>query len=120
CFCTLLVSWTNLSFIPAPFYEDIGWVDANYLPLIEPYRAIKLLGEEYTNDWKISLYVPPEEKELDYYLSIQNIQKISVQKNIIMIYSPDSLNVNTTGNFDIPEYYWFVIIPNQNIEIGFK
>ncbi len=118
--CTLYVFWAYLAARPAPFYEDIGWVDAEYLPLIEPYRAVKMTDEELPTDWRITLYVSPEEKQLDYYLGIHNVQKISVQKNIIMVYSPDSLSVTTSGGFKIPEYYWFIIVPGKDIEIGFE
>jgi hypothetical protein len=120
CSCTLLVFWAYSAALPAQFYEDIGWVDAEYLPLIEPYRAVKMTDEGFPHDWRISLYVSPEEKELNYYLGIHNVQKISVQKSIIMVYSPDSLNVTTSGDFKIPEYYWFIIIPGKNIEVGFE
>lgn len=89
-----------------PFYErDAGW-DYMRIPLIKPYEAIKLKG---SNSWNIKLHA------LKLQMSISNVKKVDVVKNVIVAYADSTL----LKGEEVPEA-WFVIIPDQQIEKGFS
>lgn len=107
-----------------PFFKDDGGFDAAYIPLIKPYRVVKLLGGEAGRNehkWVIDLIVPPDKKDLYYYLQIYDVTKIAVVDKVIIAYSPDSITL-TDGDKRVGQeiLYWFVIIPDQKIETGFE
>src|SRR5690349_21139106 len=84
---------------PRSFYKNYGDFGAAYIPLVEPYKAIKLLGKQANGDehkWAIDLLVSPEKKDTYYYLSIYDVTKIAVEKNVIMAYSPDSISLTNS------------------------
>ena len=109
---------------PPTFYKDDGGYDAAYIPLIEPYRVVKLLGGEragIVHKWSIDLIVPASEKEIYYYSQIYDVTKIAVENRVVMAYSPYSEEL-TERERQIGQkiLHWFVIIPDQKIEIGFE
>lgn len=102
------------------FYEDTGDWDAMRLPLVYPYEILKLDQKLEINQklgWSMKLYVPPEEKDLHYY-TIHDVQGVSVENRIIMIYSSYSGGVDPWSGQKI--LYWFILVPDERIEKGFE
>lgn len=97
-----------------PFYQDNGESSFGSFPLIKPYKAINA-DKEF--GWYIDLHVDPSMKELYYYNSLRNIEKIAVENGVIMVYTPYIKSVNK--EFGEKVMHWFVIVPDQNIETGF-
>ncbi len=107
------------------FYENYRTYDAAYLPLIEPYKAVKIFGiignTNNKHEWGIDLIVPPDKKKLYYYLYIYDVTKIAVENKIIMAYSPDSISLSADDkHVGQKVLFWFVIVPDQNVETGFE
>lgn len=98
-----------------PFYNEGSEFDSLGFPLIKPYFAM-MIFDEY--GWGINLQLRPSERDFYYYMSIENIEKISVDNGIIMVYSP--LEVEVEESVGQKVLHWFVIIPNENIEMGFE
>ena len=97
-----------------PFYRNSSEWDHLRFPLIKPYYAI-YITDEY--GWVIPFEGSPLGRDFYYYTSVANVQKISVENNIIMIYTPVTNPVDEGLGEKV--LYWFVIIPEQNIEMGF-
>jgi len=107
-----------------PFYSNYGDFGAGYIPLVKPYKAVKLFGKTVDGNehkWVIELIVPPDQKELYYYLYIYDVTKIAIENQVIMAYSPDSKTL-TDHDKRVGQkvLYWFVVVPDQNIETGFE
>jgi hypothetical protein len=109
---------------PKSFYKNYGDFGAAYIPLVEPYKAVKIfkgVNSKYKENWQIDLIVSPDKKELYYYLYIPNVTEISVEKKVIMAYSPDSISLTDHAkSVGQKILYWFVIVPDKNIETGFE
>jgi hypothetical protein len=101
------------------FYEASG-LDAMRVPLIKPYEMLKIDYEKpgwWSLGWSVMLHISPSEKEVYYYLNINDIKKIAVENRVIMIYSTDAKEVRIDAGQKI--LYWFVLIPDEKIETGF-
>jgi hypothetical protein len=97
-----------------PFYKDDGWWDHLRFPLIKPYYAI-LIKDEY--GWSIPLEGSPSDRDFYYYIQINDVQKIAVENGVIMFYTPTIQKVDeSVGQKAL---FWFVVIPDQNAEMGF-
>ncbi len=98
---------------PDEFYS--AWVDwgSPRFPLIKPYAAFYVSENA---KWSINLLVP-RSRELNHYLNITEIEKVAVNKDVIIVYTSHSQK--TGPNDPLITLYWFVIIPNQEIERGF-
>lgn len=96
-----------------PFYS--AWVDwdSPRFPLIKPYEVDYVGGDV---GWTIPLHSLHPSSELRDFLSIYNVEKISVADGVIMVYASYEL---ATGNGNTNDLSWFVIIPDQEIETGF-
>jgi hypothetical protein len=92
------------------FYRSYGDFDSIRFPLIKPYETIKI-SDEF--GWEIALINLPN------YGSILNIEKISIENNIIMVFSNTDSYQGDINNNDRKILKWFVIIPEENIEEGF-
>jgi hypothetical protein len=116
----LLVAIFSFScFIPAnnpdPFYS--AWKDwgGPRFPLIYPYDVFYIGGSE---KWTITLHSHQKSEELHYYQSINDVDKIFVANNVIMIHSSYEEKIeNNNLNQDLS---WFVFVPNEEIEKGFE
>lgn len=119
----IIFSFLGLSWMESvPFYKNSGDIDSMRIPLIEPYKAVKLNGSSgEKNGWSIDLIIPPEEKEIYYYTYLYDVTKVAVENNVIMAYSPDSISL-TDDDKRVGQkvLYWFVIVPDQKIETGFE
>jgi hypothetical protein len=123
--CTLLVISFALILMPScktveylkqdPFYRNGSEWDHLRFPLIKPYFAI-YIDDEY--GWGIPLEGSPSNRDFYYYLQIHDVQKIAVEKGVIMVYTPYKELVDARVGQKI--LYWFVFIPDQNIEQGFE
>lgn len=88
-----------------PFYNDTGEGKFLVVPLIKPYRVT--IDKNSSLVWLIRLDNPRLIND-KLYLSIHNVEKIFVDKHIIMAYAPDD------------PWHWVVIFPEQKIEKGFE
>lgn len=104
-----------------PFYDPYGEdYPRNHLPLIKPIEATR---ERSSYPWIISLpYCPwvsiPNSQEEYGYCHIEELDKFAVENGVIMAYSS---YVDKRADAYIQEnyYHWFVIIPDQELAIGF-
>lgn len=87
------------------FFKSTGGWDYKRIPLIEPYQAIN------TNDsWFIDL-----QTDTIRYQNLAGATKLDViDKQYIVTYGADKLFSGTQA-----DEVWFVIIPAENIEVGF-
>jgi hypothetical protein len=92
-----------------PFYQSTGGLDFLRIPLIKPYDAIK--GNEKLG-WEIDMKTNDT-----YYISIKGIEKIAIEKGIILIYTP--YNEESAEGLGEKILYWFALIPSKGIEKGF-
>jgi hypothetical protein len=99
-----------------PFYRSIGDYDFNRLPLIEPYDAITLTGASKKSAWQIDLH-PSTASTKTYYSEISDVRKLSVNKGVIMAYTPYFKQY--LKDQGLKNLYWFVIVPSKKVEIGF-
>jgi hypothetical protein len=97
-----------------PFYRNGSEWDHLRFPLIKPYYVIYISDK---NGWQIPLETDPSWRDFYYYFTLQDIQKISVEKGVIMIYTPYKQLVEESVGEKV--LYWFVFVPNQEIEMGF-
>jgi hypothetical protein len=99
---------------PDPFYS--AWVDSGVprFPLIKPYAAFY---DEQNSKWSIKLYAKKPSDELLYYLGINDVEKISIYKGVIMVYNNPTPKNNPDDS--IKSLYLFVLIPSQETERGF-
>jgi hypothetical protein len=49
------------------------------------------------------------------YGQVQNIEQVAIEYGVILVYAPESMP-SSTG----PDWDWFVIMPETNVEIGFE
>ena len=96
-----------------PFYVSSGDWDFLRLPLIEPYEIIK--GDESLG-WSMDLFIAPAEE--NYYRSVKRIEKIAIEKDVILIHSSYIESSAEVLGMDI--LFWYVIVPNERIEKGFE
>ncbi len=97
-----------------PFYRSGSEWDHLRFPLIKPYYAT------YAADghgWNVNLEGGSLKLDSQYIFTIEHIQRIAVAEGVLMIYS--SIQNSFDGNLEEKPPYWYVIIPEQNIEIGF-
>lgn len=97
-----------------PFYRGTGDWESLRFPLIKPYEVVKS-SEEL--GWRVKLELSPS-KENTSYFSIKGIKKIAVDNGIIMIYSP--YKDDTALSLGEKLLYWFVLIPDKSIEVGYE
>ncbi len=99
------------------FFSNHGGGDSLSIPLIEPYEATKIKA---IPGWFINLHLPFEQRANDMksYGSIDGVEKIAIQNNIIMIYTPLIDSTAVSLNYKIA--HWFIISPNENLEMGFE
>jgi hypothetical protein len=98
-----------------PFYNDGSDWDHLRFPLIKPYYAT---WSTHGLGWAINLHVSPLDKDIYYYLSLLDVQKIAVENGVIMVYTPYEESVDEDVGQKV--LYWFAIVPHQNIETGFE
>jgi hypothetical protein len=95
-----------------PFYSNYETWDTVRFPLIKPYEAVKA-----NNRWSINLPISPYENGIPNYIDIYQPEKVSVSKNVIMVYTTYTpVDVATLGEQPL---YWFVLLPDEKREIGF-
>ncbi len=88
------------------FFESRGGWDYRRIPLIEPYQAISSDKET----WTISL----KTDSIRYQFSIGPTKLDVVNNRFVIIYAPNA----ALGGERFNEV-WFIIIPEENTEIGF-
>ena len=98
-----------------PFYNNGSELDHFRFPLIKPYYAIWVTEEL---GWSIPLEVSPSEKDIYYYITLNDVQKIAVENNVIMVYTQYEEDVHKEVGQKV--LYWFAMVPNENIEVGFE
>jgi hypothetical protein len=90
------------------FYNDYSREDLYRLPLLKPYELLNIYGADPTDldfhSWSLKL--------LSGDRSQLNVSNIQVSKGVIYGHGKDGLT--------LPPNYWFVIIPEQKIEMIFK
>jgi hypothetical protein len=96
-----------------PFYVSDGDWDFLRMPLIEPYEIIK--GSEDLG-WSMKLFIAPTEQ--NYYRSVKRIERIAIEENAILIHS--SYIESSAEVLGKEILFWYVIIPDEKIEKGFK
>jgi hypothetical protein len=99
------------------FYNDVGTWDSMNLPLIKPYYLI-YISKDY--GWQMPLDGNVPESQYHYAIGdLLDIRKVAVVNSIIMVYTPDTPNVDESLGQKV--LHWFVIVPNkENLEIGFE
>ena len=102
---------------PDPFYETgSGW-DYLRFPLLKPYYAMSLANDELI--WVIPLeHELPLRKE-SFLIQISDVRKIAVADNAVMAYSPVNTKI-ASDNVEEKIFHWFILIPDESLEIGFK
>ena len=98
------------------FYRNGSEWDHLRFPLIKPYFAINITNDKY--GWAINLPGGIPNSTIYYYTQINDVQKISVENGIIMVYTPYEQDVEESIGEKV--YNWFVLIPRQGIEMGFE
>lgn len=96
-----------------PFYRDGSEWDHLRFPLIKPYYAINIWTSNGESGWQIPLE-GAFNRDFRGYPSISNVQKISIENSVVMIYALDQPSA--------PRYKiinWFVLEPEKEIERGF-
>jgi hypothetical protein len=97
-----------------PFYRDGSGFDHVRFPLIKPYYAISITDDA---GWAIPLEGKKPLRN-EFYFQISQVESISVENDAIMVYSPFTQVIGS--NIPIKKYYWFVLIPELDTEIGFE
>lgn len=97
------------------FYSKGSGRDYLRFPLIKPYYAIYISNRD---GWGVPLKADPPSDALYYYYQLHGVEKIAVQDGVIMVYTPYKEDVDESVGQKI--LYWFVFIPDQNIEMGFE
>ncbi len=114
----VLLFWNFLSACSShdQFYvQGSGW-DYLRFPLLKPYHAI------YISDdigWVIPLERKHPLKNDSLIMEIHDVRKIAIVNNIIMVYTPDSPKF-LDETIDERIFHWFVLIPDEGIEVGFE
>lgn len=97
------------------FYRNGSELDHLRFPLIKPYFAIYITSEY---GWGIHLPSGIPDSNIYYYTQLNDIQEISVENGIIMVYTSYEQDVDKSIGEKV--YNWFVLIPDQGIEMGFE
>lgn len=106
----------NACSVQKSFYQQgSGW-DYLRFPLLEPYYAIKIDDDQ---GWVISLHAKQAERNFWYYLDIQDVSKIAIENDVIMVYSSYSKPIEIVAGGEKKELHWFILVPDQ-AEIGFE
>jgi len=93
------------------FYTEVYTFDLQRMPLIKPYELITPRVSDSTTEvhsWHLKLFQPQPKS----YVHHLNISHVNVSKNIIYGHGQD-------GRTNFPNY-WFIIIPNKNLEKTFN
>ncbi|MCC6298614.1 MAG: hypothetical protein IT314_04910 [Anaerolineales bacterium] len=90
-----------------PFYEDSGEGKFLVMPLLKPYQVVTDEGSSV--GWQMDLLENPP------VTRVRHIEKISVQKGVIMVFAPTNPQIFPSD----PIWHWVVIVPDQEIEAGF-
>ena len=98
-----------------PFYQEGSEWDHLQFPLIKPYYAIYIAHSKF--GWGIPLMADPPSEATYYYYQLHEVQKIAVENDVIMVYTPYEENVDKSQGQKV--LYWFVFVPAKNIEMGF-
>lgn len=108
----VLLAGCNIFRLPSgdPFYFSAGEWDYIRFPLIKPYEVEKMAGR---NVWSINL--PFIQGQPLLFGSAEDVQKISVVKDVILVSTPNMPEFNRSK-----VYYWYVIIPAIKIQTGFE
>jgi hypothetical protein len=96
------------------FYRSGSEWDHLRFPLIKPYYAIYITDEL---GWGIPLHSGISDSNIYYYTQLNDVQEISVENGVIMVYTPYEQDVEESIGENV--YNWFVFMPDQNIEMGF-
>lgn len=98
------------------FYMRGSGKDFLRFPLLKPYYAITLAGENI--DWSIPLQNHLPLKEEFFSIEIKNIKLIAIEDNVIMVFAPNNSSRSSYDN-NVRTYNYFVLIPDLQIERGF-
>lgn len=109
----------------APFYKNAGSEDTDYLPLIWPYRAIRPYDAVLRPIWSIGLWTDADgskgSSSILFYSQISSVEKIAIENNVIMVYTPDEESVSADDKKNgVNVLHWFVLQPSQKLEAGFE
>jgi hypothetical protein len=101
------------------FYNDDGSNAFPYVqfPLIKPYYVYR---SRSSSPWMVDLHtlwvnVTPNEW---YHYEVGDLNKLSVKDDVIMLYS-SHISEQAPSSIQDNYYHWFVIIPDQDITMGF-
>jgi hypothetical protein len=89
-----------------PFYNNRGEWDDVELPLIKPYKLVKLNGNK---EWVMNL------EEWTFSISLGDVKEINVVNDLILVHSYKTALITDT----ISKEVWVVIVPKKKQEIGF-
>ena len=114
--CLFVLSSCNIiaDYQQDSFYRNGSEWDHLRFPLIKPYYATYA---ENGHGWNVNLEEGALKIGSQYIFTIEHIQRIAVEKGVLMIYS--SIQNSFDGNIEGKSPHWYVIIPEQNIQIGF-
>ena len=59
----------------------------------------------------------PFDKDIYYYITLLDVQKIAVEHDVIMVYTQYEKPVDEDQGEKV--LYWLAIVPDKNIEVGF-
>jgi len=96
------------------FYREGSDCDRLRFPLIKPYFAV-YVNEE--SGWQIPLG-DISNQNFRGYINVPYVEKILVENNVIMIYTPYQASVIGISEFKIIN--WFVLEPEKELESGFE
>jgi hypothetical protein len=99
------------------FYKDHGGLfgDARF-PLLKPYNM--QYGTK-ASGWYTDLHLGKEDSSIYFLFTIYDIEKVAVENEIIMLYSPSARIDVHNNSINGKPYYWFIIIPDKKMEVGF-
>jgi len=97
-----------------PFYQNKGGWDDVRIPLLKPYYVTQINGD---GDWQIPLPADITTKDIYYYITLHAVEKIAVENNAIMVYTPYIEDVDRSIGQKV--LHWFVFVPTQKIGVGF-
>jgi hypothetical protein len=112
--CVLLLGCTLTRYHSNdPFYSSYEDWDLIRFPLIKPYAAWKLQQNDW---WGVS--IPFRNPGFFYSDGVPYVQKIAVENDVIMVYTPYEPEVSENLRDEV--FYWFVFVPTTDIQIGFN
>lgn len=98
-----------------PFYASYDEWDLIRFPLIKPYEAVRLTGNDW---WGVSIPYIPNTPSLLYSGGVPFVQEIAVANEVIMVHTPYEPRVSE--NLRDRVFYWFAFIPATDIQRGFQ